>query len=322
MTATLLALAVAMFAADAERPRPGLRKRPPAESKPRELTREEEEKLDAIVNRVILADIGRLSKPEARKALKTFDALGAEAIPAMIRGLNKAAKSNHTCPVLVISKKLGRLLDASRDPKMLEFARDEIGADIGRSRYAGTLQGLRVKAMLRKNALARLRPTGPPRTKTPRSMTTAALVKEASTVRGPRLKMVLTELGRRKEKEALSGLVVAAGSYDRDTQKLGRELLDKSLARHSAAVVKGKLADDSPVMRSAAVRVIAARHPRLAGELITLLDDDKPAVRLEAHRALVRLSKGEDFGPSSSAGKDQRKQAQRKWRAWWERQGK
>jgi hypothetical protein len=205
---------------------------------------------------------------------------------------------------------------------MLEFARDEIGAGIGRTRYNGTLQDLRVKAMLRKNALARLGPVRPAGPKAPKGMTTAQLVKEASTVRGVRLKQVVTELGRRNDKEAIGGLAIAAGSYDREIQKLGRELLDKNLARQSAAAVKARLKDDQAEVRSAAARVIAAKHPALAGELIALLSDDKAEVRAEAHRALVKLSRGEDFGPSAGAGKAQREQAQRKWRAWWERQEK
>src|SRR5690242_5842866 len=104
------------------------------------LTREEEDKLDAIIDRFILADIGRLRGAEARQAIKEFESLKKEAIPALIRGLNKAAKINHSCPVLTISKKLNVMLLSSDDMKLLDFARDEIGADVGKSRYAGTLQ--------------------------------------------------------------------------------------------------------------------------------------------------------------------------------------
>ena len=44
---------------------------------------------------------------------------------------------------------------SSDDQVLLEFARDEIGADVGRTRYADSLKDLRFKIMLRKNALAR-----------------------------------------------------------------------------------------------------------------------------------------------------------------------
>jgi hypothetical protein len=320
MTTTLLTLALAALAAD---PASGGKKETPrkpsiiAPSLP-ELTREEEDRIDDIIDRYILADVGRLGAADARKAAREFNKLGAEAIPALIRGLNRAAKLNHSCPVLTLGKKLQRLLLASNDEKLLEFARDEIGAGVGRTRYSGYLQDLRVKVTLRKNALAR---RGPPAPTGPRAMSTPGLVKAASTERGPRLSAVLKELEGRKGKEVVEGLAVAAGSYDRDTQKLGRELLDKRLARQPASSVKARLKDDQEEVRRAAVRVIADKHPALAGELIDLLDDDSPDVRAEARRALVRLSRGEDFGPPADATRAQRQQAQRKWRDWWKRYG-
>jgi hypothetical protein len=179
------------------------------------------------------------------------------------------------------------------------------------------LQDLRLNCMLRKNALARRRPPGP---KSPRSMTVTELADAASTERGPRLKQVLVELEQRRGKEVLAGLCTAAGSYDREVQQLGRDLLDRHLTRQPAAFVKDKLKDDQPEVRMAAARVAAAKHPALAGAVIDLLVDDQADVRTAARQALVGLSRGEDFGPSADAGKDEREQARQKWRAWWERQ--
>jgi hypothetical protein len=320
MTTSLLTLALAIL--------PGAEPAPPAKGAPRppssiapslpRLTKAEEEKLDKVVDRFILADTGRLRGAEAKQAVKDFEALKPEAIPALIRGLNRAAKLEHSCPVTVIAAKLNRMLMASDDLQLLEYARDEIGADVGRSRHAGMLQDLRFKVTLRKNAVARRAPPGP---KAPRLMTTAELVKAAGSERGPRLRTVLTELEGRKGQAVLEGLSVAAASYDRDTQKLGRDLLDRHLGRLAAAAVKDKLKDDLPEVRRAAVRVLATRHPGLAQELIALLADDNAGVRAEARQALVRLSKGQDFGPPADASVAQREEAQRQWRAWWARQG-
>jgi hypothetical protein len=323
MTTTLLTLTLAVLGADpAPAGKPGEKETPRkpsviAPSLP-QLTKEEEDKLDEIIDSFIDTDIGRLRGAEARKAIREFNKLGPEAIPALIRGLNRAAKINHSCPVLTIGKKLHRLLMASDDTELLQFARDEIGAGVGRTRYAGFLQDLRVKVMVRKNYLAR---RGPPPPKGPRAMSTADLAKAASTERGPRLSAVLKELEGRKGKEALEGLAVAAGSYDRDTQKLGRELLEKHLARQPASSVKERLKEDQAEVRRAATRVVADKHPSLAGALIDLLDDDSSDVRAEARRALVRVSRGEDFGPPEKATRAQRREAQRKWRDWWKRYG-
>ena len=105
------------------------------------LTKEEEAKLETVVDRLILADTGRLRGDDARKAVKEFDKLGPEAIPALIRGLQRSAKMSQSCPVVLIAKKLIRLLDASTDPILLEYARDEIGAGIKGSAHAANPGG-------------------------------------------------------------------------------------------------------------------------------------------------------------------------------------
>jgi hypothetical protein len=318
MTPTLLTLALLAGAAgEPAAPTKG-KPRPRSDIAPSlpQLTKAEEEKLDEIVDRFILADSGKLRGAAAKEAIKAFNALKPEAIPALIRGLNKAARIEHSCPVTTIAKKLERMLMASEDAKLLDYARDEIGADIGRTRHAAMVQGLRFRVTMRMNALAR-RPPPPP--KAPRSMSTGELVKAVSTLRGPRLKAALTELEGRKGKEVLGGLSLAAGSYDRDTQKLGRALLDKHLGRLKADAVKARLTDELPEVRRAAIRAIAAKHSDLAGAIIDRVTDDNAGVRAEARQALVKLSGGTDHGPAPGATKAQREQAQRQWRAWWAR---
>jgi hypothetical protein len=282
-----------------------------------ELTKEEEAKLDEIIDRFILADTGRLRGAEAKKAAEAFDKLGHEAIPALIRGLNKAAKINHSCPVLMITKKLSKLLMASDDQELLEFARDEIGAGASGSKHARVLQDLRVRCMLRKNALAR-RPPPPPRA--PSAMTTTELAKAASTMRGAALQGLLRELGKRDGKEALAGLIVAATSYDKEIQKLGRDMLDVNLGRQSMSVVKEKLEDDHIEIRRSAIRVAGDKHIDLVPAIIARLTDADASVRAEARAELVKRSKGEDLGPAADASKEQQREAQKRWKTWWEKQ--
>src|SRR5262249_45009397 len=151
------------------------------------VTQEEEDKFDDIIDRFILADTGRLKGAAAAKATKEFLALKPEAIPALIRGLNKAAKISHSCPVLMISKKLVKMLSASTDDKLLEYAKDEIGAGVKASRHAGTLRDLRFKISMRRNALARLKPQGPA------GMTMTDLVRSAGRETGSKLEGVIKE---------------------------------------------------------------------------------------------------------------------------------
>lgn len=319
MTTTLFALTLALFAADTPTVKEKPKHSPYAPSLPY-LTKEEEDKIDVIIDRFMLYDIGRLQGREGAKALKAFKDLGPEAIPSLVRGLNRAATIEHSCPVVVIAQKLGRLLAASDDQELMEFVKDNIGSGVGRTRHAGVLQDLRVAVSMRKNALAR-RPasTSSAAAKTPRGMSVTELADAASIERGPRLRFILIELEKRRGEEVVPALANAAGSYDKTIQKLGRDLLDRHLARQGEAVVKEKLGDELIEVRRAAMRVIASRMPRLAGELIDLLGDDKEEVRAAAHAALVKLSRGLDYGPSADAEKEKIAAAQEKWRNWWDR---
>jgi hypothetical protein len=324
MNATLLALSLAALAAGQvpadKTPR---RPSPLAPSLP-ELTKEEEAQLDKIIDRFMLADIGLIAGDEAREAVRNFARLGPEAIPALVRGVNRAAMIEHSCPVVVIAQKLQQLLLASNDAELLEFARDNIGAGVGQTRHLPTLKELRFKVLMRKNLVAR-RAAAPPRAvaaaRAPAAMSTAELAQAAGKERGPRLKGILTELEGRRGKDVLTGLVTAISNTDSEGQQLGRDLLDKHLMRQPEAFIKERLRDEQPEVRQAAARVVAAKMPGLAREVIDLLDDNNAAVRAAARQALVLLSRGEDFGPESDAARDERTRAQAKWREWWDRRG-
>src|SRR5947209_991505 len=87
-----------------------------------QLTDEEEEQIEKVIDRFIDADLGRLRGADAKKAVAEFQKLGPEAIPLMIRGLNRAARIETSCPAVLIAKKLAGLLNASDDVELLDFA--------------------------------------------------------------------------------------------------------------------------------------------------------------------------------------------------------
>src|SRR5438105_1484227 len=62
------------------------------------LTDEEENRIEQTIDRFIAAESGKLRGAEAKKAQNDFQKLGPEAIPSLIRGLNRAAKIEHSCP--------------------------------------------------------------------------------------------------------------------------------------------------------------------------------------------------------------------------------
>ncbi|MGL4555473.1 MAG: hypothetical protein ACRC33_30255 [Gemmataceae bacterium] len=277
-------------------------------------TRAEEDRFDAVIDRFILADTGKLRGDAARKAVADFDGLKPAAIPALIRGLNRAARINHSCPILMIGKKLARMLLSSQDPVLLDFARDELQGSATGTPHAGAVQNLRVQLMLRKNALERL--PLPPRSLA--GTPTAGLITLSAAEAGERKKAVLAELGKRDGRDAMLALARAANAVEGPVKLAARDALYAHLGRQSESSVKEAMTDPGVELRKSAVRVAAGR-PEMTGYVIERLTDERADVRAEARAALVKLAGKEDFGPDARATKAQQEAAKAKWRAWWEK---
>jgi HEAT repeat protein len=97
-------------------------------------------------------------------------------------------------------------------------------------------------------------------------------------------------------------------------QKL--DLLVRRLSDLPGPELRSKLTDDNPEVRWAAAQVIGRRRLPLQPELIARLDDRDPDVRQSARQALVRLSRGTDFGPLPDAPRRLRRHAVDRWRTW------
>ena len=318
MTPTLLTLALAAFlsADPTTTDDPAPRKPNPLAPSLPLLTSAEEDQLDNIIDRFMLFDTGQLKGDEGKKALSDFEKLGPEAIPALIRGINRAAVMENSCPTLVIAKKLTRMLSASDDAELLDFAYDNIAAGIERSQHMRIFQDLRVGCMVRRNGLLRLAEQAG--LKAPRKMTTAELADAMARDSGARLKMELMELGQRKGPDALTGLIAAAGNKDGDVQKLALDFLVGQMTTQGIDVIQTELRDEHNDARRAAARA-AAKFTSLTGDLIGLLADPDAEVADAAHQSLVKLSGGQDFGPSSMSPSEIRA-ARTKWQAWWDKE--
>lgn len=118
-----------------------------------ETTDAEEDEFDRVIDRFIEADTGKLRGPEAKQAILAFQKLPPEATFALIRGLNKAAHINHSCPAVVIAKKLAGTIRSTRDPMLLEYVRENVGTGVERSQHVAVLKDLKVMASQRKAAL-------------------------------------------------------------------------------------------------------------------------------------------------------------------------
>lgn len=85
---------------------------------------------DETVERFIQYDLGRLPGMAGARARHDFHQLGPDAIPALVRGLNRAAALRASCPVAVISSRLTSLLGQTNDPTMIRYALDHIGQGV------------------------------------------------------------------------------------------------------------------------------------------------------------------------------------------------
>ncbi len=95
-----------------------------------------------------------------------------------------------------------------------------------------------------------------------------------------------------------------------------RQSLVRRLGR-SPRKLRERLNDADPDVRWAAARLTAVRGLPHVDALAGLLDDADPDVRHEAHEALLRISRGEDYGPLLDADPQDRKEAVEHWRRWW-----
>ena len=289
------------------------------------LTDKEEAFLDGIINRFIQFDTGRLAGAEGKKAVADFQKLGPEAIPALIRGLNRAATIEASCPAVTIARKLAALLKSSQDLELLEFARENIGAGVTQSRHMGVIQDLRVTCMFRKRAIGR-------NTRVLKTVALPAYLQEATPPRlvfqesnlepGSRRDRLLQEMEKRPPGDVLVDLgAVAADGSNAKLQKWARALLDDYFYRRESDDLKKSLREGPLEVRAAAARAVAKKKLHLERELIDILAVVSADLRQTARQALVHLNPGVDFGPEAEDEPAARTRAVTKWREWLARQG-
>jgi len=321
MMPTFLSLSLALvLAAEPETPR---KMNPLAPSLPL-LTDKEEEAIDKSVDAFIEYDLGKLGGEEGKKALKEFQALGPEATFALVRGLNKSAGIEATCPAATIGKKLVAIIKTTRDPDLLDYIRENVGAGITKSPHMGIIKDVRLAAQLRKKECpTRIVLKPDPKPDNPLAkLSTKDLASKAGSERGDKLKALLTEVETRTGELALATLGEHASHYETDVAAHARAMLLKHLSRQPMATVKDGLRSDRAEVRQTAAQVVGDKGHKLAAELIDLLNDREEDVRQAARQSLKKLAKGTDHGPERGAKEADRAEAMKQWRAWLAKQGK
>lgn len=121
---------------------------------PKKPSAEVEAKYDRIIDAFIEFDLGNLRGADGKNAKIAFEQLPPDAIFALIRGLNRAATIEHSCPAAVLGKKVRSLLVASNDPALLSYAIENIGNTKPRIRHAKVIDDVVAASTARKREIA------------------------------------------------------------------------------------------------------------------------------------------------------------------------
>jgi hypothetical protein len=291
------------------------------------LSEKENAKLEAVVNRFIQYETGKLSKAEEQKAKDDLYRLGPEATFALVEGFNRALQMESSCATVTIGKKIESIVRASKDQDLIAYVKENIGAGVDRNSKrslpaTNSMRNVQTTCLLRKGELLRrglamgARPA--PAKLVVSSMSMSDLEKAAAKERGDRLQKVLTEVERRQGYQAPDILGKAAAGADPEGRKLAKVLLVNHAEKQSPSQLKMLLKHDNAEVRAAAARTVGSKELRYGDELIALLGDDNAGVREAARGALVRLSDCMDFGPEPNASVGNRNAAVQRWRQWWQ----
>jgi hypothetical protein len=121
---------------------------------PKQSAAEVEARYDRIVDAFILYDLGKLRGLEGQQAKRAFEQLPPESIFALIRGLNRAAIIDQSCPAMVIGKKVRALLNRSRDAALLDYAIENIASSGKAPRHLKVIDEVLTAAIARKKEVA------------------------------------------------------------------------------------------------------------------------------------------------------------------------
>jgi hypothetical protein len=247
-------------------------------------------------------------------ANEAVDNLPAMAVPALVRGINVAARFQvaSTQPFSHLSFRLLALADKNDDIPPLMYAMNDLGKGVPKdSPYHESFQRLRFKiltdSMLLETLLEKSKLTLTQDASDiakllempllvlnfeggctlGRDKALFRIIKGRETNLGKQLKSKLA-----KEKQVIRVLEL----YKKQKMFIKTEELARQLWKKPTPFLVEKLKDSDPQVRWLVALIIARKRIPAEKELIELLSDPNAEVRDAAHKALVRLSRTTDFG--------------------------
>lgn len=246
-------------------------------------------------------------------------------IPAFVRGINIAAQLQlgFTEPFAGLSLKLRWMVGKSKDFKELLYAFNRLGTDVSsKSPFWGPIQQARLQVLSNPFLLDRLM--------TEEQNAFGLTIAELQFLTAM---SSICHFPRTWKFEAVSGphtvyphlsLHTSLAKSVAEKQRLTlqflfvvrtRKLISDLWELHAPLLVE-KLGDPNPLVRWSAVNIVNNKKIHAEAELIGLLRDPDRQVRDAAHKALVRLGRGTDFGPTPQDSPAKAKQAIQRWQEW------
>jgi hypothetical protein len=225
-----------------------------------------------------------------------------------------------------LSSSLSTLIGKADDPKLLDYVIQHLGTDVPpdlRPKALAVARQMRQLASDRKLTLeaaisnSRMRAAA---RRQMRPLAAAALTRGAVASAGQRAfatSILFADAAVRSELQSAQFLQTR---LDADATLREQSERRRALLREGSAALVARLRDKDRSARLEAIAAVVVRRAPAEGELIGLLDDRDAEVRKAAHKAIVFLARGTDFGPPADAERCDRVRATARWELWWSEQ--
>ena len=314
---------------------------------------------DQIVEEFIQYDIGNVRDPRAIERIKgRFNGLQTDdAVPALVRGLNRSTRMRASCPITAIAGKLRSILSNSKDAELGTYVLQNLELrDVpGYTQHirgvfdSAEKQVVRVKGkeylnqqLQRRSEEDQQRLAYVPGLKltdlAPRN-TAAARAENGGTANGRSANDTRPAAGQSNGRRTAAASVTPpdlrrlsiAELVDRLNDKASQPVTleelhrrasgsdGKEVAQHAAPIAKVLKDGDDKARESAARLLGLVRSESAVPQLIDALEDSNPSVRSAVSTSLTRITR-QLFGPKDKASPEETREATARWRDWWSRQ--
>lgn len=249
----------------------------------------------------------------ARRSLETLPHASWQ-IPALARGINVCARFQlgFTEPFAGLTIKLRSLAEQSKNAKELLYVVGRLGHEVPKnSSYWGPVQQTRLQVLSSPFLLEKMI-----------ADQQRVFAKSLLALGSEELRFLVYMARGICHENPLYRDRSAKATAHRDQLALQfllalkTERLFRDLWKLGTPALLEKLKDADPLVRWTAVSAVASKRIRVEEQLITLLADPVPEVADAAHRALIRLARGTDFGPQAPNSAAKTQLAMQRWREW------